>query len=225
MKSSRFAELVATIGFLIGGVITMNSRGGLYQFGALISVVSLVWYFKWGSKLSGWVGQTDADMHDKLKKIEREIEAVAATPAGPERYKKEAELSNKKIALEGKQWELRAATSQLIANTVFSDPSKTEFSEAKTFGTVPIQDPRYTFAMEQIEAAGGYMAIFRRGTEAQQTSRLNEIMSYMHELNAIDAWIEDVKKMSVDERTPLRERVEKTIARKVEIFKQICRPF
>ncbi len=111
MKSSRFAELVALIGFVIGGLIAMNARGGLHYLGAVIALGSVVWYFKWGMQLSGWVGPTEAELHGKLKKIEREIEAVTANPAGPDRYKKEVELLNKNEALERTRWGLRDATS------------------------------------------------------------------------------------------------------------------
>ena len=224
MKSSRFAELVALLGFFIGGVISSNSKGGLFQFGALISVSSLVWYFKWGNKLSGWIGLTDAEMQGKIKQIEREIEVVAAAPAGPDRYKKEAELLNKKMVLESKQRELRAATSELAPTTGTVEIPKVEFIRAKAVEFAPTQDPSYTFAIDLMKGTRGYLAIFRKGTFAQQTAKLNQIMGHMDELKTIDTWFENLKSMTADERAPLRARAEKTSARKVEMLTQIFKP-
>ena len=213
----------------------MNSRGGLYQFGALLSLGSLVWYFKWGNKLSGWVGQTDAELQHKIKQIEEETEVVGAAPASSERYKKEAELSGKLIALLRKQGECRAATSELASSAILLRTPEAGLqvdkaveagpSDGKFLEVFPPHDPTHAPAVEFLKAYKGYRAIFLKCTETEQTAKLKEIMSHIDELKSIDAWFEHLKKMPVQERAPLRQSAEKTMERRVEILTRILRPF
>lgn len=235
MKSSHFAELIALIGFVIGAVISTNSSGGLYQFGALLSLGSLIWYFKWGNKLSGWVGETDAQIERKIKQLEKEAEVLSSAKVSPERYKKEAELSGKLIALQRKLADCKAATAELGSDALLMGTSKAglcvgETSEAsstedKTLEVFLPHDPKHAPAVELLTTYKGYRAIFLKGTQDQQTAKLDEIMTHINELRSINTWFERLQKMSVAERAPLQQHAEQTMKRRVEILTQILRPF
>lgn len=225
MKSSRFAELMAIIGFVIGCVIMSNAEGNLFRFGVVIAIGSIVWYFTWGDKLSGWVGPTEDEMQVQLRQVDQEIKVVATEPDGPDRYKKEAALLNKKIALERKQHEFGTATSLLTVRAVPASVLKTGGMEATSASTLLAQNASYTYAIELMEATGGYMDIFRRGTDEQQARKLDEITGHMDELKEIDSWFEGIKQMTVEERVSLENLAKKRMARKIEILVQTFKPF
>ena len=66
MRASYFAQIIAIIGFIVGGLI-MQSAGrnhGLFYLGVAMSVGSMVWYFWKGQRLTGWIG----DGHDAMKR-------------------------------------------------------------------------------------------------------------------------------------------------------------
>ena len=71
LRANCFAQIFAILCSFGGGFLMMNARGNIEIFyaGLLVLVGGVVWYFKKGQRLMGWVG-------DELETIRAELATV-----------------------------------------------------------------------------------------------------------------------------------------------------
>ncbi|MCC7079959.1 MAG: hypothetical protein IT530_04745 [Burkholderiales bacterium] len=69
MKAREFADAIAAIGFLVGGSICYWARGELRFIGIAVAAGSLFWYFKYGRRLKGWVGEDFETLNGEYQRL------------------------------------------------------------------------------------------------------------------------------------------------------------
>lgn len=82
MRARRLAELLCIACFALGGFISQSAGRNkeLFYLGIILSAGSLIWYFKKGQWLKGWVGDSKEEMEQEYDSIEIALDKGGLSP-------------------------------------------------------------------------------------------------------------------------------------------------